>query len=161
MELVDFFIGEFQEGLTPEAMTSPSPRLVMIDGKARRGVIVERCKEAFATIPFGGYLAVVIQLETLSHLRRLASFLTLRFHLLQVKHALAHCGVIQIELYGVSPNLQSPTIIYPLASAAARYAQANLLPASLSPCAILRKALAWWAGCDVSLGAVLVIGRKP
>jgi len=158
VELVDFFVAEPQKGQTQETKTRSKPRLVVIDGKARHRVIVSRCIKALARIPADGYVAVVIDLGEAGYLQRLANFLSLRFHLLRAERALARCGAVRTEVFGVSPDLASPTIICPLAGAAARYAQNNLLPAGrFIP---LRSALAWWARCDVSLGAVLVIGRK-
>ncbi|HMB04978.1 MAG TPA: hypothetical protein VKP69_14715 [Isosphaeraceae bacterium] len=122
----------------------------------------DRCRAAFDALPSGSYLAVVLRLRGRGRLRRSLDLLTLPARMAAAEGALAHCGATPAGRYGVAPNLRAPTVLYRLGGAAAAYAEARLLPgAERWPFSVLRKGLGRWAGCDPSLGAVLVIGRKP
>jgi hypothetical protein len=75
---------------------------------------------------------------------------------------LTRCGADLSGRYGAFPDVGSPTILYQLGGPAAAYAEARLLPAAApGPASLLLAALSRWAGCDTSLGSVIVIGRKP
>lgn len=89
---------------------------------------------------------------------RFQILLHMRFRLAKIDRVLASCGADLEGRYGVNPDLQSPAVIYPLDSPAGAYAEMNLLSASEAP---LRRLLRCMAGCDTSLGGILVIGRKP
>jgi hypothetical protein len=122
----------------------------------------ERCCEALSLLEPGGYIAVALELPDGSRFRRIAAILNLPSRIAAAERALARCGVEPAGRYGVAPDLRAPTILYQLGSAAARYGEEHLL---LGPrpwlasalCAILRL----WSGCAPSLGAVLVVGRRP
>ena len=63
--------------------------------------------------------------------------------------------------YGLAPDLATPTVVYQLEGAAARYTEEHLLLAPRSRfAAVVFGILRLWAGCDPSLGAILVVGRK-
>jgi hypothetical protein len=122
---------------------------------------VARCREALASLTPGGYLAIALELSHGTRFRRMIKTLTLPYRVAGVERELARSGAELVGRYGVAPDLTTPTVVYQLGVAAARYAEKHLL---LSPrsrpaaavCAILRM----WAGCDPSLGAILVVGRK-
>jgi hypothetical protein len=86
----------------------------------------------------------------------------LPFRLAHVEKTLAQCGATAVQRYGVTPELQKPAAVYPLGTPAARYAEENLVPGPRKwLLAVLRKSLTYCLGYDPSLGAVLVVGRKP
>ena len=138
-----------------------------IDGRPFLAVegrpLAAKCWEGLASLPTGGYLAVALRLDAPGRLRHLADLLTLPVRVAGAASVLARCGAVPVGRYGVSPDLGSPTVVYPLNGPASRYAERHLLPGGRRrwPFVILRKVLSWWTGCDVSLGGVLVIGRKP
>ena len=79
----------------------------------------------------------------------------------QVERALVQSGAEPVGRYGVAPDLATPTVVYQLGGSAARYAEKQLLLIPRSrPAAAVCKILRFWAGCDPSLGAILVVGRK-
>jgi hypothetical protein len=137
-------------------------RFEVMSGATDGAVEENRCREALAPLTPGGYLAVALELPPGSRFRRIAGALSLPFRLARAERALARCGAVLGGRYGVAPDLDAPTIIYQLGGAAARYAEENLLLSPRSwPAAIVCWALRIWIGCDPSLGAILVVGRKP
>jgi hypothetical protein len=78
-----------------------------------------------------------------------------------VESLLGRCGALPAGCYGATPDLHTPTVLYRLGGAAAAYTESRLFPGGGRwPLSLLRRALARWAGCDTSVGSVLVIGRK-
>lgn len=120
-----------------------------------------RCQNAFVAAESGAHLVVPVRLEAIGGLERLLSFLTAPLAAARAERALRRSGASDIARYGVSPDLTAPTFLYRLRGAAEGYARTNLLPAATGPLAPLRALVSWWAGCDVSVGGILVVGRKP
>jgi hypothetical protein len=146
----------------PPLYGNSSPRFVTVRYGAQGGSASPRCREAYDAIPSGSYLAIVIPLEEHGLLRRMVSLLALSSRLTAAEQILSRCGAILAGRYGVFPDLRVPTILFRLGSSASRYAEEHLLQGTTRwPLSALRPVLRCWAGCDPSLGAVLVIGRKP
>jgi len=121
-----------------------------------------RCRDALARLEPGGYLAIVLDLGHVSRIRRLAGAIRAPRSIARAERVLARAGAEPSGRYGVEPDLDAPTVVYQLGGDAARYAEDNLLlgarPAAVAAmCRVLRL----WLGCDPSLGAILVVGRKP
>lgn len=157
VELTDFFVGGGPYGRTP----SQQRCFVIVEERGRSGTVLSRCRAAIATVASGGYVAVVVRLDRLGALSRLVDFLMLPFRLARVSRAIADSGASPAGLFGIVPNVGQPTIVFPLRGAAAIYAQSKLLSIPSRPRAVGCRILAWWAGCDVSIGALLVVGRRP
>jgi hypothetical protein len=121
-----------------------------------------RCREALALLTPGGYLAIALELPHGSLMLRMAGALGLPARVVRTERALARGGAELMGRYGVAPDLGAPTVVYQLRSTAARYAEENLLMGRRSwPATTLCRILRLWMGCDPSLGAILVVGRKP
>jgi hypothetical protein len=153
IELANFFLD------TGPIPGSNNTRLLLIDTVGYRKILAH-CRNAVVDMDQGGYLAIAIHLDGMNPVRKLMNFISLRYRLFQAKHALMISGVACAGVFGISPDLLSPTIIFPLGGIAAQYAEINLLPRSTKMPGIFRRMLSWWAGCDISAGAVLVTGRK-
>jgi hypothetical protein len=137
-------------------------RFSMMREATDEAVDANRCRDALAPLMPGGYLAVALELPHGSRFRRLAGALGLPFGVARAERALARGGAELAGRYGVAPDLDAPTVVYQLGGAAARYAEENLLLGRRSwPVAALCWTLRLWTGCDPSLGAILVVGRKP
>lgn len=169
MVMHDSIAGFFVSALPPApgalGQTAAEPRefrFAMMGEGTRGAPDPDRCRETLASLPPGGYVAVALVLPDGSRFQRMTAALTLPFRLAAAERALRRRGVEPAGRYGVSPDLCAPTVLYQLESAAARYAEKYLL---LSPRSLLSHAicgvLRLWAGLDPSLGAVLVVGRKP
>lgn len=133
-------------------------------GKEARtdGAILGDSASDIELLPSGGVLVVVLRLDQPGRLSRLAAMLALPIRLGAAERALGRAGAVPAGRYGLFPSLESPTLIYPLSGPAAVYAEHYLVPSvTSSPASIARAALRRWTGCDASLGAVLVLGRKP
>jgi hypothetical protein len=137
-------------------------RFAMIAEGTRGAPDPECCRETLSLVAPGGYAAVALELPDGGRSRRMAAILTLSSRMAAAERTLERCGAEPAGRYGVAPDLRAPTILYQIGSAAARYGEEHLL---LSPRPLLASALCaifrLWTGCDPSLGAVLVVGRKP
>jgi hypothetical protein len=157
LELIDFFIDKTNSGT--KIGTPKENQLLLVEAKGYRNILTAYMK-AIASVKKDGYVVIIIHLESTHPIQALMNFVTLRYRLLQAKRIIKRSGATTAGLFGISPNLASPTIIFPLGGVAAQYAERNLLPRSAKFSAFLLKALSWWAGCDVSVGTLLAAGRK-
>jgi hypothetical protein len=138
------------------------PRFVMIDHSTGRASVAARCREVLASLAPGGYLAIALELSHGSRFHRIIKTLRLPYHVADAERELARNGAEPAGRYGVAPDLSTPTVVYQLGGAAARYAEEHLLSAPRSRfAAVVCRILRLWASCDPSLGAILVVGRKP
>jgi hypothetical protein len=112
-------------------------------------------------LPVGRRIVVVVRLESAGTIARLLQFAALPFRLNRIVRNLDRHGIASVERFAVTPHVGQPVLIFSLRKAAADYAQANLLPAQTGIGGILRRLLARWAGCDLSIGAVLLVGTAP
>ena len=105
-----------------------------------------------------GYLAVTVRLDAQPRLARLIAWLTMPWRIRSAERRIRRAGGTPVGRYGAWPDAHSPTVVYALDSAAATYAEAELLPAP-------PRALRWlWASqalavCHPSLGAIIVLGK--
>jgi hypothetical protein len=134
-------------------------RFVVVEKKGVNGCLID-CRNAVNSVAVGGYIALLIRFDGMSQLKKMLSFSLLPFRIMHLKRTLALCGASRPRVYGISPDIDSPTIIFPLKGAAAKYAEDKLLPKPPGAASVFRKALSCWAGCDVSIGAILAIGKK-
>jgi hypothetical protein len=163
--IAGFFIGALPAPRSVEsqaAAESKGPRFAMIGRGIDRSADAACCRAALASLAPGGYLAIALELSHGSRLHRAIKTLTLRHRVADAERELARSGAVPAGRFGVAPDLAAPTVVYQIGVAAALYAEEHLLlaPRSRSAalvCGILRI----WGGCDPSLGAILVIGRKP
>jgi hypothetical protein len=136
-------------------------RLVTLTGSGGGLPAVQRCRSELDSLPSGSYLALDIDLPGHGRVRRALAYIALPFLVKRSESLLTRCGADLAGRYGVFPDVGSPTIVYQLGGTAAAYAEARLLPAAgPGPVSLLLAALGRWAGCDTSLGSVIVIGRK-
>jgi hypothetical protein len=121
-----------------------------------------KCGEALVALPSGGALAIALPLEARGRLGRLGALLTLPHRIARAEKILSQCGATSVQRYGVTPDLRTPAVIFPLGTPAARYAEEHLVPGPRKwVLAVVRKVLTYCLGYDPSVGAVLVVGRKP
>lgn len=73
---------------------------------------------------------------------------------------MSRAGARAITRLACYPDADSPTLVYEIPSAAARYAERHLLPAGPtgSLANLVRSVLAAWSGCDPAVGAIVVMG---
>ncbi len=137
-------------------------QLAVLESPARGVAASGRCRAEFEGLSHGSYLALEIRLPERGPVRRLWGFLTLPSRIRAAEARLRRCGAVAAGCYGATPDFRAPTVLYRLGGAAAAYTERRLLPGGGPwPLAWLRRALARWAGCDASVGSILVIGRKP
>ena len=119
-----------------------------------------RCRKAIAEAPAGSTVIFLINTEE-TGFARLSRWLFLPFQLAVALRALARHGATLLGSFAVFPDVRRSTLLYELRSPAQRYAERFLVARSPEswPTAVLRKFLAAWAGCDPSMGAVVVIGK--
>jgi hypothetical protein len=132
--------------------------LITIAGPHRERRVAMQLRDEFVALPPGGYVGIAIDLQGMSRFRRLVTLLGLRLRLARVERAIARCGAQLTGRFAMSPDLRSPAVAYPMSGPAAAYAEQNLLPRSTN---LMRGIVSFIAGCEASIGAVLVIGRKP
>lgn len=106
-----------------------------------------------------GYVAVIVRLESRLRLARVFRWLTTPWCLRSAERRIARAGARPIGRFGAWPDAARPTFVYPLAPAAAAYAEAHLLPAPTQAVRWFRRAARSLNLCHPSLGAVVVIGR--
>lgn len=119
-----------------------------------------RCRKAIAEAPAGSTVIFLIRTEE-TGFARLSRWFFLRFQLAVALRALAHHGAALVGSFAVFPEVRASTLLYELRSPAQRYAERFLVARSPEswPTAVVRKCLSMWAGCDPSMGAVVVIGK--
>jgi hypothetical protein len=91
-------------------------------------------------------------------LSRALTLLALPFRVRRAERALRLAGARIVGRFGVDPDLDAPSCVYELDTAAAEYADRCLRPRGRG--AALRRALGRWCGCDPALGAIVIVGRK-
>jgi len=89
----------------------------------------------------------------------LAGWATLPMRVRACERALVKSGC-RVTRYAVDPSLESPNLVFELGSIAEEYAVTHLLGHS-GRWRIVRRLLAWWLGCDPSVGGIILIGTQP
>jgi rhodanese-related sulfurtransferase len=117
--------------------------------------------ELLAGLAPRGHVAILLRLESSSPVRRLLQFLWLPVRVRRAVRSLRSMGISNCERFAVSPDVRQPVFIHSLQRAPAAYARNNILPPHRGPSGILRWLVSRWAGCDPSVGALLVVGTAP
>ena len=119
-----------------------------------------RCRALVSSLPAGGSLSIVIVVHA-TGVAKVWRWLLLPLQLAAAARVIAERGVV-VSRHAVAPDLAQPTVVYELASPAQRYAETFLLlrPSAHGLSRGMRKALARWAGCEPSAGAIVLVGRK-
>lgn len=94
-----------------------------------------------------------------NRLLRLAACVALPLRIRLAERTLRRAGVTAIRRFACYPDLRDPAVVYELASDAARYSEAFLLPRVER--SVARSTLARWAGCDPAAGGVVILGWEP
>jgi hypothetical protein len=104
---------------------------------------------------------VVLRLPP-GRLRRVVAWLLLPLRVSAAERRLRRSGAVVEGRFGCYPSAETPTFVYHLDSAAARYAESNLIAATAARGVdrLLRRFLSWWTGCHSSLGAVIIVGTR-
>ena len=89
----------------------------------------------------------------------LMSWATLPMRVRACERALVKSGC-RVTRYAVDPGLDAPNLVFELGSIAEEYALTHLLGHS-GRWRLARRALAWWLGCDPSVGGIVLIGSQP
>jgi hypothetical protein len=90
----------------------------------------------------------------------LVSWATLPLRVRTCERALLKSGCCHVARYAVEPSLEAPSLVFELGSIAEEYATTHLLGHS-GRWSLLRRMLAWWLGCDPSVGGIILIGTRP
>jgi hypothetical protein len=104
---------------------------------------------------------VVLRLPP-GRLQRVVAWLLLPLRVFMAERRLRRSGAVIEGRFGCYPAAETPTFVYHLGSAAARYAESNLIAATAVGTVdhLLRRFLSWWTGCHCSLGAVIIVGTR-
>ncbi|SRR6266516_247925 len=138
-------------------------RIIILESPAGGVATAETCRRVFDTASPDAYVVIALRIAGgVGRLTRLAGLITLPARVAAAKRAILCAGGTRLEgCYGVYPALEAPTFVYELGGPADAYATTHLIPGrSAGISGWLRRALARWIGCEPSLGAVLVVGRK-
>jgi hypothetical protein len=108
----------------------------------------------------GAHVAVVVPLDARGPAVRLIAWLASPWRMRCAERRLVRSGLTPIGRFGVWPDAAEPTFIYPLGSTAAKYAEAELLPEPSRAIRWLTRAGSTLGLCHLSLGAIVVVGRR-
>jgi len=149
----------FGDGGLKLLRAGPSDQSIVELGGGLFGVR-SRCRKAIAEAPAGSTVIILIRAEE-TGFARLSHWFLLPFQLAVAWRALARHGATVLGSFAVFPDVHTSTLLYELRSPAQRYAERFLVPRSPEswPTAVMRKCLSAWAGCDPSMGAVVVVGQ--
>ena len=121
-----------------------------------------RCRAAASGLPAGACAIVVLPVGQ-TGIARLVRWILLPIQVAVATRALAQSGAQLLGRFAVFPDIQSCTVMYHLQSSAQRYAEAYVIPRPPAGglARVMRRCLAIWARCDLSVGAIIIVGRKP
>ncbi len=141
----------------PRELASDGPlgRLIVQRGPVQPGI--QTLRRLIGELAAGECVGYALQL-TGSPVRRLRAVAAFRSERRLIERAMGDAGADVVGRYGVDPDLDSPSCIYELDSAAAEYAGRCLRPRGRA--LPLRRLIERLTGCDPALGAVLIVGRK-
>lgn len=142
----------------PDPKAEKSRLLFLDDAETGSGAAA---RELLARVAPRGHVAILLRLESAGAVQRLLQFAGLPTRVRRAANMLRSMGIADCERFAVSPDVRQPVFIYSLRPPAAAYARNNLLPPNRGAGGALRWLITRWAGCDPSVGAVLVIGRAP
>jgi hypothetical protein len=116
-------------------------------------------EDYFATAS-GAHVAVVVSLDDRRPAHRLLAWLASPWRMRAAERRLRRSGATPIGRFGLWPNAVQPTFIYPLRTAAAQYAEAELLPELPSSLRWITRAVSQLGLCHPGLAAIAVVGRR-
>ena len=116
--------------------------------------------EDYFSTASGAHVAVVVPLEARGPAMRLIAWLASPWRMRSAERRLVRSGATPIGRFGLWPNAAAPTFIYSLRSAAAQYAEAELLPEPPRATRWLARAGSQLGLCHPGLGAIVVLGRR-
>jgi hypothetical protein len=140
------------------ASASQRPRCQVVVGHRPLRFNLRELRDALNRLGSGDVAAYVVPLDT-PPLARLMTLVTLPLRLWNAARTIERGRMIVVGKYGIDPHLAAPAFVYQLDSAASRYADRSMRPRGYAPA--LRKLAAKWSGCDPSVGAVVLVARKP
>lgn len=150
-ELVNLLVGPLD--------SRAADKLLLLDDEGDAAAIEpHRVRSTFAA---NGHVVLILRLDAKGAVSRLLQFLSLPMRIGRNTRALRAAGVGSFERFAVSPDVRQPVVIHSLRAAAAAYARRNFLPSARGLAGIARGWLSRWAGCDPSVGAILIVGRSP
>ena len=141
-------------------LKSGAPRVELIDTAQETMTRKTKRGRAADMLRSGGRSIVLLRLDQ-TYLRRLVRLLSLRLRVASEKRMLLRAGADRCVVYGVFPRVESPTLLYEVDTAAAQYAHTHLICNGNNSGmlrSLLSRVMTCIAGCDPSLGAVLVVG---
>ena len=140
------------------AAKAPAARCrVVVDGRPLASALGE-LRDASTRLAPGDAIAYVVTLNA-PIAARLVMLLTLPLRLRSALRVIERDRLVLVGRYAIDPDVEAPSFIYQLDSAAARYADRSMRPRGSD--SRLRRLITKWAGCDPALGAVALVARKP
>jgi hypothetical protein len=137
--------------------TVPETGCTTVSGGPGFGFHLTELAQAIGSLRSGGFIAYAVRLD-LPLPSRLLTIATLSHRLRQVTGVMERGRVTPVGTFGIDPNLDAPSFVYELNSAAADYADRCLRPKGSAR--QVRQVVAYFCGYDLALGGVVVIGRK-
>lgn len=149
--LSDLLIGYVSTRTVPEAGCTS------VSGGPGFGFRLTELALAVGSLRSGDYIAYSVRLD-LALPVRLLTIAALSYRLRQVARVMEKGRVTPVGTFGIDPDLDAPSFVYELNSAAADYADRCLRPKGNGQ--QLRQVAMYFCGYDLALGGVVVIGRK-
>jgi hypothetical protein len=139
-----------------------SRRFEVLFASSFEGSSRARISTAVERLEGGAHVAIVHHLERETALARVLALLTLPVRLLATERHLRSAEVEALGRFALAPSLESPWLLYQLGTAAAGYAESELL-AGMRPSGVkglFHGGASLWAGCSPAVGLVVVLGKK-
>jgi hypothetical protein len=136
---------------------SPQAPCVTVAGGPGLGFKLSELSAATSSLGPGEFISYSVRLD-LPLATRLVTIAALSYRLRQVERIFGRGRVTVIGSFGIDPHLDAPSFVYELNTAAADYADRCLRPRGTG--AQLRRVVTYFCGYDLTLGGVVVIGRK-
>jgi len=140
------------------AAKAPAARCrVVVDGRPLASALGE-LRDLSTRLAPGDAIAYVVTLNA-PIAARLVMLLTLPLRLRSALRVIERDRLVLVGRYAIDPDVEAPSFIYQLDSAASRYADRSMRPRGSD--SRLRRLITKWAGCDPALGAIALVARKP
>jgi hypothetical protein len=139
------------------APSMPPAGCKMVSGGAGVGFNLTDLALEIGSLKSGDYVTYAVRLDQ-RIAERLVTIATLSYRLRQVTRVMEKGRVAVVGTFGVDPDLDAPSFVYELNSAAADYADRCLRPKGSGQ--QLRRVVTYFCGYDLALGGVAIIGRK-
>lgn len=137
-------------------------RMFYLIHKPKEGIDSRELAQHVESMPSQARLAICFKIDHSDILRKVRSLLLVRRHLASTEESFRKLGLHSEGVYGVYPEIDHPTFVFPILTSASRYAESHLLLKNdRKLVAAAHKILTWTSGVNVSLAAVISVGRKP